>query len=147
LASSPGSGCRIVKLTALGFAVSCAIANPGRGRPSLGRLREVSAVHSCCGFTALAESVGPETILGAFAAGALLSLLDRDEAATHPQFRLKLEAVGFALVYVRVLGRPRSLIAGLLQARSLPFIVAATQIGLQLGTVSRARAADAGPAA
>jgi Kef-type K+ transport system membrane component KefB len=47
------------------------------------------------GFTALAESVGLETILGAFAAGALLSLLDRDEMTTHPQFRLKLEAVGF----------------------------------------------------
>jgi len=43
------------------------------------------------GFTALAESVGLETILGAFAAGALLSLLDRDETTTHPQFRLKLE--------------------------------------------------------
>ena len=35
------------------------------------------------GFTALAESVGLETILGAFAAGALLSLLDRDET-TRP---------------------------------------------------------------
>jgi Kef-type K+ transport system membrane component KefB len=136
------------------------------------------------GFTALAESVGLETILGAFAAGALLSLLDRDET-THPQFRLKLEAVGFgvfipiffvtsgltfdlnalfasgstiarvplfllaillarglpALVYVRMLGLSRSLIAGILQATSLPFIVAATQIGLQLGVVSRASAA------
>ena len=49
------------------------------------------------GFTALADSVGLETILGAFAAGALLSLIDRDEAMTHPQFRLKLEAVGFGV--------------------------------------------------
>src|ERR1700747_3764161 len=48
------------------------------------------------GFTALAGSVGLETILGAFAAGALLSVLDRDET-THPQFRLKLEAVGFGV--------------------------------------------------
>jgi Kef-type K+ transport system membrane component KefB len=137
------------------------------------------------GFTALAESVGLETILGAFAAGALLSLLDRDQMTTHPEFRLKLEAVGFgvfipvffvtsgvtfdvsalfasgstiarvplfllaillarglpALVYLRLLGRSRALIAGLLQATSLPFIVAATQIGLQLGIVSRASAA------
>jgi Kef-type K+ transport system membrane component KefB len=137
------------------------------------------------GFTALAENVGLETILGAFAAGALLSLVDRDEAMTHPQFRLKLEAVGFgvfipiffvtsglrfdlhalfasastvarvplfllaiylarglpALVYVRLLGRSRSVIAGVLQSTSLPFIVAATQIGLQLGVVSRASAA------
>jgi Kef-type K+ transport system membrane component KefB len=137
------------------------------------------------GFTALAESVGLETILGAFAAGVLLSLLDRDETTTHPQFRLKLEAVGFgvfipvffvtsglrfdlsallassstiarvplfllailltrglpALVYAHTLGLSRSLIAGILQATSLPFIVAATQIGLQLGVVSRASAA------
>ena len=137
------------------------------------------------GFTALADQVGLETILGAFAAGALVSLIDRDEAMTHPQFRLKLEAAGFgifipiffvasglrfdlnalfasastvarvplfllaiylaralpALVYVRLLGRSRSVIAGVLQATSLPFIVAATQIGLQLGVVTRASAA------
>jgi Kef-type K+ transport system membrane component KefB len=136
-------------------------------------------------FTALAQSVGLETILGAFAAGALLSLIDRDEAMTDPQFRLKLEAVGFgvfipvffvtsgvrfdlnalfasastiarvplfllaiyvvrgipAFVYVRLLGRSRSVIAGILQATSLPFIVAATQIGVQLGVVTRASAA------
>jgi Kef-type K+ transport system membrane component KefB len=136
-------------------------------------------------FTALADSVGLETILGAFAAGALLSLIDRDEAMTHPQFRLKLEAVGFgvfipvffvtsgarfdlnslfasastvarvplfllaiylvrgipAFLYMRLLGRTRAVIAGILQATSLPFIVAATQIGLQLGVVSRASAA------
>ena len=48
------------------------------------------------GFTALAERVGFETILGAFSAGALVSLLDRDET-THPEFRLKLEAVGFGI--------------------------------------------------
>ena len=136
-------------------------------------------------FTALADSVGLETILGAFAAGALLSLIDRDEAMTHPQFRLKLEAVGFgvfipvffvtsglrfdldalfssastvarvplfllaiylarglpAFVYVRLLGRSRSVVAGVLQATSLPFIVAATQIGLQVGVITRASAA------
>ena len=137
------------------------------------------------GFTALADQVGLETILGAFAAGAMLSLVDRDEAMTHPEFRLKLEAVGFgvfipvffvtsgvrfdlnalfasgstvarvplfllaiylarglpAFVYVRLLGRSKSAIAGILQSTSLPFIVAATQIGIQLGVVSRASAA------
>jgi Kef-type K+ transport system membrane component KefB len=137
------------------------------------------------GFTALADTVGLETILGAFAAGVLLSLIDQDQTTTHPQFRLKLDAVGFgvftpiffvttglrfdlnalfaststvarvpmfllaiilsrslpALVYVRLLGRSHALIAGILQATSLPFIVAATQIGLQLGVVSRASAA------
>jgi Kef-type K+ transport system membrane component KefB len=56
------------------------------------------------GFAALADSVGLETILGAFAAGALLSLLDRDET-THPQFRLKLEAAGFG-VFIRSSSSP-----------------------------------------
>ncbi len=137
------------------------------------------------GFAALAQSVGLETILGAFAAGALLSLIDRDTAMTHPQFRIKLEAVGFgvfipvffvtsglrfdlnalfasastvarvplfllalllvrglpAIAYRRLLGRSRALIAGVLQATSLPFIVAATQIGVQIGVVTRASAA------
>jgi Kef-type K+ transport system membrane component KefB len=137
------------------------------------------------GFTALAQSVGLETILGAFAGGALLSLLDRDTAMTHPQFRVKLEGVGFgvfipiffvtsglrfdlnalfssastvvrvplfllaiyvvrgipAVVYSGLLGRPRSIVAGVLQATSLPFIVAATQIGVPLGVVSEASAA------
>jgi Kef-type K+ transport system membrane component KefB len=46
-----------------------------------------------------------------------------------------------AVVYVRLLGRSRAVIAGVLQATSLPFIVAATQIGLQLGVVTRASAA------
>lgn len=49
------------------------------------------------GCVALADRVGLETILGAFAAGALLGLIDRDHAMTHPQFRLKLEAAGFGL--------------------------------------------------
>src|SRR6202012_4425838 len=131
------------------------------------------------GFTALADQVGLATILGAFAAGAMLSLVDRDEAMTHPKFRLKLEALGFgvfipvffvtsgvrfdlnalfangstvarvplfllaiyvargvpALVYVRLIGRYRAAIAGILQSTSLPFLVAATQIGLSLGIV------------
>ena len=137
------------------------------------------------GFTALADTVGFETILGAFAAGALLSLTDRDKAMTHPELRVKLEAIGFgvfipvffvasgvrfdvhallasastvarvplfllaiylarglpALLYVGLLGRSQSVIAGVLQATSLTFIVAATQIGLELGVVSQASAA------
>jgi Kef-type K+ transport system membrane component KefB len=137
------------------------------------------------GFVALAQSVGLETILGAFAAGAMLSLIDRDQAMTHPQFRLKLEAAGFgvfipvffvtsgirfdvnalfssvstaariplflmallivrgvpAVLYVRLLGRGKAIIAGVLQATSLPFIVAATQIGVQIGAVTKASAA------
>jgi Kef-type K+ transport system membrane component KefB len=59
------------------------------------------------GFTAVADQVGLETILGAFAAGALVSLIDRDEAMTHPQFRLKLEAAGFGVFIPGVLRHQR----------------------------------------
>jgi Kef-type K+ transport system membrane component KefB len=137
------------------------------------------------GFVALAENIGLEVILGAFAAGAMLSIIDRDQAMTHPQFRLKLEAAGFgifipvffvttglrfdldalfssastvarvplfllalllvrglpALLYRGLIGRQKAVIAGILQATSLPFIVAATQIGLQSGVVTKASAA------
>ena len=155
-----------------------------RMQDTTAQIRVRAAFLLMIGFTALADRVGLETILGAFAAGALLSLLDQDET-THPKFRVKLEAAGFgifipiffvtsglrfdlsalfatgstiarvplfllaillarglpALVYMRTLGLSRSLIAGILQATTLPFIVAATQIGLQLGVVSRASAA------
>ena len=137
------------------------------------------------GFVALADKVGLETILGAFAAGGLLSLIDRDEMMTHTEFRVKLEAAGFgifipvffvttglrfdlnalfasvstvvriplfllalllargvpALLYSGLIGRRKAVIAGILQATSLPFIVAATQIGVQIGVVSHASAA------
>lgn len=175
----------------VGVAVASAERSSGLSRvlrrlqDTTAQIRVRAAFLLLIGFTALAESVGLETILGAFAAGALLSLLDRDETTTHPQFRLKLEAVGFgvfipiffvtsgltfnlhalfaststiarvplfllailvarglpALVYVRILGLSHSLVAGLLQATSLTFIVAATQVGLQLGVVSPASAA------
>jgi Kef-type K+ transport system membrane component KefB len=149
------------------------------------QIRVRGAIVLLIGFVALAENVGLETILGAFAAGAVLSLIDRDEAMTHPDFRLKLEAAGFgifipvffvtsglrfdldalfssastvarvplfllalvlvrslpALLYRGVIGRQKAIIAGLLQATSLPFIVAATQIGVQIGVVTRASAA------
>jgi Kef-type K+ transport system membrane component KefB len=137
------------------------------------------------GFVAFAERFGLETILGAFMAGAILALVDRDRTMTHPNFRLKLEAMGFglfvpvffvasglsfdlgalfssvstilripiflaallvvrgvpALLYRGLVDRRRVLAAALLQATSLPFIVAATQIGVALGKVSEATAA------
>jgi Kef-type K+ transport system membrane component KefB len=55
------------------------------------------AVALLIGFVALAASVGLETILGAFVAGAILAAVDRD-AMSHPNFRLKLEAVGYGFV-------------------------------------------------
>jgi Kef-type K+ transport system membrane component KefB len=149
------------------------------------QIRVRGAVVLLVGFAAIADSLGLETILGAFMAGAILSLLDKDEAMTHPEFRRKLEAVGFgifipvffvssgvnydldallasasnvimvpiflaalvvvrgvpALLYRRLLDARQTAIAGLMQATSLPFIVAATAIGQDLGLVSAAEGA------
>jgi Kef-type K+ transport system membrane component KefB len=132
-------------------------------------------------FLFLAQRLGLEVILAAFIAGAVLKLLDRDVMMTHPNFHLKLEAIGFglfipvffvssgltfdlkalfanpsailriplflaallvvrgmpALLYRPLIGARSSVIAALLQATSLPFIVAATAIGIQLGTIDR----------
>jgi Kef-type K+ transport system membrane component KefB len=49
------------------------------------------------GFVALAERFGLETILGAFLAGAVVSLVDRD-SASHPHFRIKLDAIGYGFL-------------------------------------------------
>ncbi len=136
-------------------------------------------------FVALASVLGLETILGAFIAGVILRLVDGDRMMTHPQFRQKLEAIGFgvfipvffvtsglqfdlaallaspstilrvpiflvalllvrgvpALLYRPLVGTLRSIIAGLFQATSLSFIVAATQIGLELGLITKATSA------
>jgi Kef-type K+ transport system membrane component KefB len=93
-------------------------------------------------FVVLAERLGLEAILGAFLAGAILKLLDRDEMLTHPEFRQKLEAVGYG-VFVPVffvatgvqfdlsalfgnatsLARVPIFLAALLVARGLPAIV------------------------
>jgi Kef-type K+ transport system membrane component KefB len=48
-------------------------------------------------FVTLAERVGLETILGAFLAGALVGLVDRD-SSTHPRFRAKLDAIGYGFL-------------------------------------------------
>ena len=59
------------------------------------QIRVRAALVLLVGFAALAETLGLEAILGAFIAGAIVSLADRDEVTTHPDFRRKLEAVGF----------------------------------------------------
>ena len=136
-------------------------------------------------FVALASVFGLETILGAFVAGVILRLVDGDRMMTHPQFRQKLEAIGFgvfipiffvasgirfdlaalfsgpatilrvpiflaalllvrgvpALLYRPLVGSRRAIVAGLLQATSLSFIVAASQIGLELGLITKATGA------
>ncbi len=49
------------------------------------------------GFVVLAEKFGLEAILGAFLAGAVLKLVDRDEEMTHTHFHQKLAEVGFGI--------------------------------------------------
>ncbi|HYH87618.1 MAG TPA: cation:proton antiporter [Solirubrobacteraceae bacterium] len=149
------------------------------------QIRVRAALVLLVGFAALAETLGLEAILGAFIAGAIVSLADRDEVMTHPDFRRKLEAVGFgffipaffvtsgvrfdldaltasttsllmvpifllallaarglpAIAYRRVLDGRRTAIAGLMQATSLPFIVAATAIGRELELIDAAASA------
>jgi Kef-type K+ transport system membrane component KefB len=163
-----------------------------RLRETLRRLQDTSAqirVRGAfllmVGLVALAARLGLEVILGAFIAGAILSLVDQDREMTHAAFRLKLDAVGFgvfipvffvttgvrydldaltrdastllhvpiflaalvavrglpALLYRSVIPRERIPVAVLMQATSLPFIVAATQVGLALDVVTTANAA------
>src|SRR4051812_32852765 len=59
------------------------------------QIRVRGAVVLLIGFAALARKFGLEAILGAFAAGAVLTLVDQDRQMTHPLFRTKLEAMGF----------------------------------------------------
>jgi Kef-type K+ transport system membrane component KefB len=49
-------------------------------------------------FVALAQGLGFEAILGAFLAGAVLRLVDRDAAMTHPLTQAKLDAIGYGFV-------------------------------------------------
>src|SRR3954449_6024480 len=95
----------IGSLLALAGAVLVAVRGAERSmriREDLLRLQDTTAQIRVRGamvlliaFAAIAESLGLEAILGTFMAGAVLALLDRDQAMTHPQFRLKLEAIGF----------------------------------------------------
>jgi len=48
-------------------------------------------------FTVLAERFGLESILGAFLAGAIVALVDRD-SSSHPNFRTKLDAIGYGFL-------------------------------------------------
>jgi Kef-type K+ transport system membrane component KefB len=148
------------------------------------QIRVRAAIALLVAFVALAERFGLESILGAFMAGAVVGLLDRD-STSHPTFRVKLEAIGYgflipvffvtsglrldlgalletpsalaqvpvftvallavrglpALVLGRLLDRRSVVVAGLLQATSLPFIVTATQIGVLTGLMSALTAA------
>ena len=109
--SSGGStGSKVVVLGAFaglvgvtGLAVSGAARSMRLGQVLL-RLQDTTAeirvrfaVLLLVAFTALAQRFGLEAILGAFLAGAIVGLVDRD-SASHPNFRAKLEAIGYGFL-------------------------------------------------
>jgi Kef-type K+ transport system membrane component KefB len=193
-----GAGAQIILLGGFGLlvaAVALALFRVERSRrisQVLLRLQDTTAQIRVRGafvllvaFAALAQHLGLEAILGAFLAGAILTIVDRDRVMTHPEFRTKLSAAGFGifipvyfvssgvnyhlhallagpstiarvplfllallivrglptLLYRPVVGNRRTIVAGLLQATSLPFIVAASQIGQELHLITAATSA------
>ena len=60
-------------------------------------IRVRAAVLLLVAFVALAAKLGLETILGAFLAGAVVGLVDKD-TSSHPHFRTKLEALGYGFL-------------------------------------------------
>ena len=178
----------VVLVIATGLALA-EVEHSSRLRSALLRLQDSSAqirvrgaLVLLVGLVVIAQLFGLEVILGAFFAGAVLRLLDRDEMMTHTGFHTKLQAVGFgvfipfffitsgmqldaralfaggsalalvpvfllalllarglpAALYRPMVGDRYSVAAGLLQATSLPFVVAATGIGMELGILSPA---------
>lgn len=185
-------GAFVVLVAAIGIAIA-EIEHLGRLSSVLQTLQDSSAqirVRGAflflIGFAVLAQLLGLEIILGAFIAGTVLRLVDKDGMMTHPILRQKLDAVGFgvfipfffvvsgmqldvgallagggaalapvpifllalllarglpAVLYKPVIGTRGMLAAALLQATSLPFIVATTGIGMELGILSPATGA------
>jgi Kef-type K+ transport system membrane component KefB len=137
------------------------------------------------GLVYMSEEFGLEVVLGAFLAGAMVSLLDREDVVSDTGLQEKLDGIGFgvfipiffvvsganldlsslfssidtvvlvpltviallivrglpALIYRRFLPEREAFSAGLLQATSLSFIVAATQIGVELDKLDSGAAA------
>lgn len=192
------AGARLVLLAGfvlLAAAVAVGLSRAGRSMrisAALLRLQDTSAQIRVRGafvlmaaFVALSSTLGVEAILGAFAAGAILAIIDRDAMHTHPQLRVKLEGAGYgffipvfmvasgvrfdldallasassialapiflvallvvrglpALVYRPLIGGRLAAAAGLLQATSLPFIVAGAQIAAEVDAISQGTAA------
>jgi Kef-type K+ transport system membrane component KefB len=193
-----GIGAQLVLLGAfalaavLGALAIAGVEHSARIRETLVRLQDTTsqirvraAFVLMIGFVALAQGLGLEVILGSFAAGVILTIIDRDRTMTHPDFRRKLEAAGFgffipvffvssglrfdldalfastsamiqvplflaalllvrglpALLYRPLVGGRQTAVSGLLQATSLPFIVAAAMIGMELGRLDEATGA------
>jgi Kef-type K+ transport system membrane component KefB len=90
--------CACVALTVLGIEHSMRVMQAlVRLQDTTAQIRVRAAFVLLAVFVVLAEKFGLEAILGAFLAGAIIKLIDRDEAMTHPQFRRKLEVVGFGV--------------------------------------------------
>jgi Kef-type K+ transport system membrane component KefB len=192
-----GAGAKLAlvgSFMALVAATGLAVAGAGRSatlsavlvrlQDTTAEIRVRGAILLLIGFVALAAQLGLETILGAFMAGVILTMADRD-TATHPHFRLKLEGIGYgflipvffvssglqfdlsslgssastivrvpvflaalilvrgipALLYRHALGSRMAVVAGLLQATQLTFVVAAVPIGTSLGLITGATGA------
>ncbi|MEV4143911.1 cation:proton antiporter [Amycolatopsis sp. NPDC049691] len=159
-ASGGSTGARVVLLAAFaGLVVVTAfvVARAGRSRrlgATLLRLQDTTAeirvraaVVLLVAFVALAETFGLESILGAFLAGAVVGVLDRDPAS-HPRFRIKLDAIGYGflvpvffvtsglrldlsglLADPAALARVPLFLAALLLARGVPALLFAREFG------------------
>jgi Kef-type K+ transport system membrane component KefB len=150
------------------------------------QLRVRATLTLALGFGVLAYRFGFASILGAFAAGLLVRMIDLSGHAPHPQFQTKLEGIGFgflvpiffiatgvqfdlkallgnptaiaevplflaalllarglpALLYRRFVGRRRAVVAGLMQATTLTFVIVATQIGRAAGQLTATTSAS-----
>jgi Kef-type K+ transport system membrane component KefB len=106
-----GTGAKLVLLG--GFVLLTAVAGfvvsrAGRSRrvsATLLRLQDTTAEIRVRGamvllvaFLAVAQRLGIEVILASFIAGAVLKLINRGDMVTHPNFRLKLEAIGYGFL-------------------------------------------------
>ena len=153
---------------------------------SSAQLRVRASLTLALAFGVLAYRFGFASILGAFAAGLLVRIVDLARHSPHPQFRVKLEGIGFgflvpiffistgvafplkalltnpaalaevplflaalllvrglpALLYARFAGLRRAVVAGLLQATTLTFVIVAVQIGLADGKITPTAAAS-----
>lgn len=155
-----GAGERLVMLVLFALLVATAgvvVASAGRSQrigAALVRLQDTTAeirvraaVVLLVAFVVLADQFGLETILGAFLAGAVVGLVDRD-SSSHPRFRIKLEALGYGFLVpvffvtsgLRLdlgglvddpasLARVPLFLLALLAARGVPALVVARSLG------------------
>jgi Kef-type K+ transport system membrane component KefB len=111
------------------------------------QIRVRGSVLLLVGLVALASRFGVELLLASFMAGVVLSLVDRDQMATHPQFQTKLQALGYGFLIpvffvssglqfdLAALTSPASLVkvpfflAALLAVRGLPAILYVSAVG------------------